>query len=287
MGRIFDIETKIHASFLLVLVWSLVSTFRHGGTAVTAVAGLVFTLAIFASVLLHEFGHALTARRFGIRTRQIVLLPIGGVAQLEHTRMPPRAEFWIALAGPIVSLTLSGLLFALAAAMGVLGSFSWLGGLAWANLMIGVFNLLPAFPMDGGRVLRAGLAKRMSYGRATQIAAKVGQASAIGLGFLSLLGFGSPMLMLIAVFIFFAARAELNFAERMGFSQGPRGKQMPSWWKKFSQSPFRRPPRNSVYEMHETVDEYDARSGQPSASSRPVRGDDRVVIVVGNRGLYL
>jgi Zn-dependent protease len=174
--------------------------------------GLGFALAVFACVLLHEFGHALVARRFGIETRRITLLPIGGVAELERSPDDPRAELWIAAAGPAVNLGIAG---ALALVGFALGSFATggllsvvLSGLVWANLLLGLFNLVPAFPMDGGRVFRALASKRVGQLRATQLAAKLGRYLAVGFGIWGVFG-GNPVLVLVAAFVWFAAGREL------------------------------------------------------------------------------
>ena len=207
IGRLFGIDTRVHASFLLLLAWAAMSSFSSGGTLVAAIAGVIFMIAVFASVVAHELGHALTARHFGIETRQILLLPIGGVAQLEQAHMPPRVELPVALAGPIVSFLLAGVLFTFAAVGGDVSPDSFLGSLAWTNLGLAVFNMLPAFPMDGGRVLRAGLSGRMGHVRATAIATTIGKIGALLFAVLGLYT-GRFMLMLMAGFLYFAARSE-------------------------------------------------------------------------------
>lgn len=206
LGRFFGIETRVHFTFVLVLAWAAYSAIAQGGTAVAAALAVLFMVAVFASVLLHEIGHALMARVFGVPTRQIVLSPLGGVAQLDGQVLRPREEFWVALAGPLVSFVLAGSLFTLAALTGAWSPTSFIGGLAWANLMIAAFNMLPAFPMDGGRVLRSVLASRVGLGRGTEIAAKVGRVAAVGMMIAGL--FTSPMLFLIGAFVFVAAGAE-------------------------------------------------------------------------------
>ncbi len=213
IGRLFGIDTRIHATFALILVWAALSSYASSGTLIAAGVGVAFLLAVFGSVLLHELGHALTARLFGVPTRQIVLTPIGGVAEIEAGDLRPRDELFIALAGPAVSLGLGAILLVIAGTIGTLSPFGFVAGLAWANLAIGLFNLVPAFPMDGGRVLRAGLAMRMDYLRATGIAAKVGQYAAIGFGILGLIY--NPMLLLIAGFVYLAARQEGRRARAM------------------------------------------------------------------------
>lgn len=230
LGRLFGIETRVHASFVLVLLWAVLSSYGGGPAAV--VYGLAFLLAVFASVVAHEFGHALTARSFGISTRQILLLPIGGVAQIDGAHMPPREEFMVALAGPVVSFLLSGLFFAVSALAGDVTPHSFLGALAWANLGLGVFNLLPAFPMDGGRVFRALLSARMGPLRATEIAAAVGKFAAVGLGAYAIAS-GRTMMTVVAIFLWFAASGEAGLAARR-YSRGPDD---PALWRSTSGFP--------------------------------------------------
>ncbi len=218
LGRIFGIPTRIHASFALVLLWVGISTWKaaHSGPAV--IFGVGFALAIFACVLLHEFGHALVARRFGIETKRITLLPIGGVAELERSPQDPRAEMWIAAAGPAVNLVIAAVLSLVGLTTGALAGAGVVavvfGGLVWANLMLALFNLIPAFPMDGGRVFRAWAQRRWGRVRATQLAAKLGRWLAVGFGAWGLFG-GNPVLALVAVFVWFAAGRELAAVEQL------------------------------------------------------------------------
>lgn len=207
IGRLFGIATRVHASFLLLLLWAAFSGYSGTGTLTAAVMGVIFMIAVFASVVAHELGHALTARVHGIETRQILLLPIGGVAQLEQGHMRPNVELQVALAGPVVSFLLAGVLFTFAAILGDVSPDSFLGSLAWTNLGLAVFNMLPAFPMDGGRVLRAALSRRMGHLRATDIAVTLGKAGALLFLVLGLFT-GRYMLMLLAAFLYFAARSE-------------------------------------------------------------------------------
>jgi Zn-dependent protease len=217
VGRVAGIEVRIHATFLILLAWLALVDYRaYGGTA-GALIGVAFTLALFASVLLHEFGHAMAARRVGVPTRDITLLPIGGVARLEYFPSKPRQELGVALAGPAVTLVIALVLALVLRAFGLsvivaedamthrtVGAFAT--ELAWLNVGLLLFNMLPAFPMDGGRVLRALLALRMDYVRATQIAASVGRGFALVFGVVGL--FYNPFLVLIALFIWVSAAAE-------------------------------------------------------------------------------
>ncbi|TNC64000.1 site-2 protease family protein [Rubellimicrobium roseum] len=213
IARFLGSEVRIHVTFLLLLVWIGVARYLEGGAA-AAVEGLVLILAIFACVLAHEFGHALAARRYGIRTPDITLLPIGGVARLERMPENPREEIVVALAGPAVNVVIAALLILLLGARLDLESLqaldnpaaSLLAQLASLNLFLVLFNLIPAFPMDGGRVLRALLALRRGPVEATNIAARIGQGLAFVFGFLGLMG--NPMLLFIAIFVYAAASAE-------------------------------------------------------------------------------
>ncbi|NVB37641.1 site-2 protease family protein [Pseudenhygromyxa sp. WMMC2535] len=213
LGRIFGIPTRIHASFALVLLWIGLTTWRSAHSGWAVLFGVAFALAVFTCVLLHEFGHALVARRFGIETRRITLLPIGGVAELERVPEEPRAELWIAIAGPAVNLGIAAILALVAVATGVLSGGGLLAvvleGLLWANLMLALFNLVPAFPMDGGRVFRAWMQRRHGRVRATEMAAKLGTVFAVAFGLWGLIG-GNYVLALVAVFVYFAARRELS-----------------------------------------------------------------------------
>ena len=220
LGRVGGIELRVHATFLILLAWLALTYYREAGTAAAAVSGVAFTLALFASVVLHELGHALVARRFGVPTRDITLLPIGGVARLEYIPDKPKQELAIALAGPAVTLgialVLAGLLrlfgipLATAATTGSrntpLSAAPFLAQLVWVNVTLLVFNLLPAFPMDGGRVLRAALALRGDYARATETAARVGRAFALLFGIVGLMY--NPLLVLIALFVWLGAASE-------------------------------------------------------------------------------
>jgi Zn-dependent protease len=209
LGRFFGIPTRIHFSFVLVLLWIGFSTWQAAHSSLAVAFGIGFALAVFACVLLHEFGHALVAKRFGIRTRRITLWPIGGVAELERPPQDPRAEMWIAAAGPLVNFAIAAALAPVVVLVGTAGALgNVLVGLLAANVMLGLFNLIPAFPMDGGRVFRAMLERKRGRLRATEIAAKLGRWVALGLGVYALWT-SQFLLALVAVFVYFAARREL------------------------------------------------------------------------------
>lgn len=235
IGHVAGIKLRVHATFLILLAWLALVDYRDTGTAIGALRGTLFTLTLFASVLLHELGHAVTARRFGVPTRDITLLPIGGVARLEHIPEKPKQELAIALAGPAVTtlialilafgLNVAGLPLILTAdaiahgnAHGDVGVF--LAQLMWVNVTLLLFNLLPAFPMDGGRVLRAFLALRADYLRATDIAARVGRVFALLFGIVGLLY--NPFLVLIALFIWMSAAAESSALHERSALSGVR-----------------------------------------------------------------
>jgi stage IV sporulation protein FB len=225
IGRIAGTTIRIHVTFLLFLIWIWGASYVAGGTA-AAWSGLTFMLLLFVCVLAHEYGHILTARRFGIRTPDVTLLPIGGVARLERIPEDPWQEFLIAIAGPAVNVVIAILLVALAGAdlspqkLGAIESaqVSMIDRLASVNLFLALFNLLPAFPMDGGRILRALLATRLGFARATEIAASIGQWFAFALGFLGL--FGNPMLIFIAIFVYLAAASEAQLAAVRTMARG-------------------------------------------------------------------
>ncbi|WP_163268833.1 site-2 protease family protein [Chelativorans alearense] len=218
IGRIFGTTVRIHVTFLLLLVWIWFMHYRIGGAA-AAWEGVAFILAVFACVVLHEYGHALAARRYGIRTPDITLLPIGGLARLERMPEEPGQEFVIAVAGPLVNVVIAVLIFlALGGSAGIEQMMQvedpradFLVRLAGVNVFLVLFNMIPAFPMDGGRVLRALLATRMTWARATQIAANIGQGLAFLFGFLGLLY--NPLLIFIAIFVYLAAAAEAQNAQ--------------------------------------------------------------------------
>jgi Zn-dependent protease len=219
VGRIGETVVKVHVTFLLLVAWYAWGAYTEGGTA-SALRGTAFLLSLFGCVLLHEFGHIGMARRFGVRTPDVVLLPIGGLARLERIPEEPKQELLIAIAGPLVTLALVGLFALIVRVQGaglVPGSgapWEWSLPLALfaANAGLLVFNLIPAFPMDGGRVLRAALASRLGFGRATRIAASIGQGFAMLFGLWGLVN-GQFVLVLVALFIYLGAAAEAQSVE--------------------------------------------------------------------------
>ncbi len=219
IGEFAGIGVYIHATFWLLVVFIFAVYWMQGHSLAVALAGLLFILAIFVCVTVHEFGHALTARKFGIRTRDITLLPIGGLSRLERIPDDPRQELWVALAGPAVNVAIAAVLFGLLTALGSrpdFVTFRWVGGnflnkLMVVNVWLAGFNLLPAFPMDGGRVLRALLAKRMEYTQATHLAARIGQAMAWLFGLVGLVT--DPFLVFIALFIWLGAEQEASMVQ--------------------------------------------------------------------------
>lgn len=218
IGTFGGTQVRIHVTFALLLLWIWFIQYREGGAA-EAWEGVLFILAVFACVVLHEFGHILAARRYGIRTPDITLLPIGGLARLERMPDKPRQELVIAIAGPLVNVVIAALIIiGLGYSVGLEQMAEienpradFFARLAGVNLFLVVFNLIPAFPMDGGRVLRALLGTRMPWARATQIAASIGQALAFVFGFLGLLY--NPMLIFIGIFVYLAAAAEAQDAQ--------------------------------------------------------------------------
>jgi Zn-dependent protease len=202
LGKWFGIEVNLHVTFLLLIGFLAFTGFLATRNAGAVAGNIGFLLALFLCVLLHEFGHALAARRYGIQTKDITLLPIGGVARLERMPTDPKQELVVALAGPAVNVVIAIALLPIVA----LSNVAFVERLFAANLFLVAFNLIPAFPMDGGRVLRAGLALKMNYAGATKAAATIGQGFAVVFGLIGL--FTNPFLILIAVFIWFGAVAE-------------------------------------------------------------------------------
>ena len=214
VARIAGSEIRIHLTFLILLAWIGIAEYIQGGPA-AALDGVLFIVAVFACVVLHELGHALAARRYGITTPDITLLPIGGLARLSRIPENPAEEIVIAFAGPAVNLLIAAILIVILGARidpTALASIEnaepgFLARLAAVNIFLLLFNLIPAFPMDGGRVLRAILAFRLGRRRATDIAARIGQGLAFVFGFVGLMS-GNAILVFIAIFIYLAASSE-------------------------------------------------------------------------------
>jgi len=224
VASVAGIPIRIHVTFFLLLVWLFWAGAARG--LAHAAEGVGFILAAFACVVLHEFGHALTGRRYGVVTRDITLLPIGGVARLDRIPRRPSQEVAVALAGPLVNVVIAGALFLVMRLSGNMhlrdpGFFerSFIARLFAFNVGVTAFNLIPAFPMDGGRVLRALLATRLEYVRATRVAATVGQAVALLFGFAGLF-VPNPILLLIALFVFIAAGQESAFVRMRTVFEG-------------------------------------------------------------------
>jgi len=214
IGRFAGIDVFVHLTFFLLVGWVALVHWQDGRSVSAALSGVGFIIAIFMCVVLHEYGHALMARRYGIPTRDIILLPIGGVARLEKMPKQPVQELWVALAGPAVNIVIAAALYLWLKLTASWAPFQgltvttgpFLERLMVVNIFMIAFNMIPAFPMDGGRVLRAILALRMEYGRATGIAASIGQGIAVFFGLMGL--FYNPLLIIIALFVWIGASQE-------------------------------------------------------------------------------
>jgi Zn-dependent protease/predicted transcriptional regulator len=226
LGNFLGIDVFLHTTFLLLILWLGITYWIQDNNIATTLAGIGFILALFGSVVLHEYGHALTARRYGVKTRDITLYPIGGVASLERIPEKPKEELLVALAGPAVNLVISAILLPVILLTTGLQPFTstgimeglFLQRLMVANLALVGFNLIPAFPMDGGRVLRALLATRLEYTAATQIAATIGQGLAFVFGFIGL--FSNPFLVFIAFFVWIGAQNEAKMVRMNSALEG-------------------------------------------------------------------
>lgn len=231
LGRFFDIDVRVHITFFILPALMAFQSYSASRSALAALQSVLLMLIVFAFVVMHEYGHALTARRFGIRTRGITLYPIGGVAMLESLPKKPWHQILVAIAGPAVNFVLAA---GLATGMHFLGydlfpqSFDPAAGLGallawlfWVNMLMGVFNLIPALPMDGGRVLNAALALRMTPVRATQIASRVAKVFALGFfAFAALAENGTFWHAVIGMFVWSASSAEVRAAEHRARAGG-------------------------------------------------------------------
>ena len=222
IGQFSGIKVFIHWTFWIILVWIFFIYYNLNQDPMEGLQGVLFILALFACVVLHEFGHALTAKRFGIKTRQITLYPIGGIASLESMPEKPKREFLVAIAGPLVNVAIAAILWAYLEATGQMPDLSafenaeaeelealdlpFAFNLLLANGILVAFNLIPAFPMDGGRMLRALLAFKMDRSKATRIAANIGQLLAIAFVFFGF--FYNFWLVIIGFFVYIGAGSE-------------------------------------------------------------------------------
>jgi len=227
IGSVYGIGIFLHWTFLLLVAAIFAYYYVQSQSLGAALSGVGLILAVFLCVILHELGHALTARRFGVPTRSITLYPIGGLARLERIPSEPMKEFWIAIGGPAVNIVIAVVLALVLLVTG--GTFApdalqspgqhLIASLMWINAVLVGFNLLPAFPMDGGRVLRSLLALRQDYAQATQTAANVGQAMAILFGLIGIVWF-NPILLFIALFVYVGAQQESQQAMYRTFTEG-------------------------------------------------------------------
>lgn len=225
LGKYAGIKVFIHWTFSLLLLWIAVSGVRSGQTNEQIGWTILFILAVFLCVTLHEFGHALMAKRFNFKTKYITLLPIGGLAQMEKLPDDPKQELLVAIAGPMVNVVLAIILGLVVSDFTMevenlmtIGAHNFLVYLVTVNIVLAVFNMIPAFPMDGGRVLRALLSFKFKREQATQIAASLGQFIAILFVFLGL--FYNPFLVLIGIFIFLGAQAENSMVQTQSVLRG-------------------------------------------------------------------
>lgn len=221
VGRIAGIPIDIHVTFAVLLAWVALGALFAGGGAAALVTELVLVMLVFGTVLLHELGHAFMGRQFGVHTHAITLLPIGGVARMDGAAARPSHEILIALAGPAVNMAIATLLlpliFAVSGPEALVSGHGLAAQLLWVNVGIALFNLIPAYPMDGGRVLRSALSTQVGGAAATETAATVGQVAAMAMGLVGL--FTNPMLILIAFFVWSAAEQE-KYAASLGSWSG-------------------------------------------------------------------
>jgi Zn-dependent protease/predicted transcriptional regulator len=226
IGKVSGIKIFIHWTFVFLIAWIIIGNIRAGETGISILYMLGFIASVFACVTLHELGHALMAKKYNYRTKDITLLPIGGIARMEEIPENPKHEFAVAIAGPLVNVVIAAILFPIVYGFGFIpetivpyiNSFdSYIYNLLYTNIILVAFNLLPAFPMDGGRIFRALLSMKMSRMKATAIAVRVGQV--ISVGFFVLGFFSNPFLIVIGIFIFFMAQTEGEYVKSKSMLQ--------------------------------------------------------------------
>lgn len=236
LTKVMGIPVRVHITLIILLIFA---AFKFGFWGVLYMAGL------FASIALHELGHSWVAIRKGCRVHEIMLLPIGGVAKMNNLPSKPMDEFLVAVAGPLTSFALSGIFLLLSGTGFLMMLFASLSGI---NLMLGLFNLLPSFPMDGGRIFRAFMTPRIGRLKATALAARIGRIMAVAFGIFGLFQ-GHIILVLIAIFIYQAAGAEYRAVYMQQMSQDwftagqqdadvevsppPYARKAPPFWKKW------------------------------------------------------
>ena len=232
LGSIFGIKIKIHWTFFFLIAWIVFDELKRGGSTESILFNLTFVIAVFFCVVLHELGHALTAKRFGVKTEKITLLPIGGMASFDKIPESPKQELLVVIAGPLVNVVIAILLYFIVPveelfnqsftdAYEVFASFTFQNFLFFlfiVNVSLVLFNMIPAFPMDGGRLLRALLAMKMNRAKATQIAASIGQFIAAIFLLIGLLY--NPFLIFIALFIFLGAYGENQMVQHLQLIKG-------------------------------------------------------------------
>lgn len=236
LGSVSGIKIKIHWTFFFLIVWVAFNEVKEGGTTESVFYNIAFVLAVFVCVVLHELGHALTAKRFGINTKNITLLPIGGMARLDKIPASPKEEFLVTIAGPLVNIVIALLLYfvipyqnlmhlSLGEEIAFINSFTlqnFLIYLFFVNIGLVVFNLIPAFPMDGGRILRALLAMKLDRVKATKIASSIGLTIAVMFLLIGLLY--NPILIFIALFVFIGAYTENLMVKQLSLLKGHKVK---------------------------------------------------------------
>ena len=232
LGKVSGIKIKVHWTFLFIIIWVAFIEINQGGNLQSVLFNIALILVVFLCVVLHELGHALTAQHYGVKTKKITLLPIGGIASLEKIPEEPKQELVVALAGPLVNVIIALILYFVVPVqqfladnvtnilenLNALSLSNFLFYLFTVNVLLVIFNLIPAFPMDGGRVLRALLAMNLGRVKATQIAASIGQSIAIVFLLLGMLF--NPFLILIALFVFVGAYGENKMVQQIELLKG-------------------------------------------------------------------